>query len=301
MVNNILYLLSNTTNEINQGMSIGGAVFMELFVTIHMSVFVLFPLSAIINKGKKTQIFAILFVLRAIILIICNNVFGPVTAFVDFFSVFFGAFILVPFLGACKLSLTKGKETYYEFNEASETDLLNMGIKDSSIIKNKLIKIFEETEYALAQNNKQKIKELCNEKMSQKLISSIDFNKEHNLKNIIENLEINDSKITQARQNIIEQRITILAKISKKDYILDQTGNLTKNSSKKTKNYLYEIEFIKQIQTSETKTQTKTKCISCGAPTNEKNEKCPYCGTLYQTKQKNTNWVLSSKKILNAK
>ena len=95
-------------------------------------------------------------------------------------------------------------------------------------------------------NNEIKIKELCSEKMSQKFITSIEFNKEHSLKNIIENLEINDSKITQARQNYVEQKITILAKVSKKDYILDQAGNLTKKSSKKTKKYLYELEFTKQ-------------------------------------------------------
>lgn len=301
MANNILYLLSNIINEMSGGMDIGGAVVMELFITIHMSVFVLFPLAVIINKNKKIEIFAALFILRAIILIVCNSVFGVATALFDFFAVFFGAFILVPFLGACKLTFTRGDETYSEQKEASDTGLLNMGIKDSSIIKNKLIKIFEETEYALTQNNEIKIKELCSEKMSQKFITSIEFNKEHSLKNIIESLEINDSKITQAKQNHVEQKITILAKVSKKDYILDQTGNLTKKSSKKTKKYLYELEFTKQTPSDEAKQDTKTKCINCGAPASKTAEKCPYCGTLYQAKIKNKNWVLSGKRILNTK
>jgi O-antigen/teichoic acid export membrane protein len=130
MRNNIIYLVSNTANEMNKGTNIGSAVFIELIATIIISVFVLSPLSTIINKNKKNQIFARLFVLRVIILIICNYVFGPVTAIVDFLAIFLGAFILVPFLRACKLFYTKGEETYYEFNEAPETDLLNIGIKD---------------------------------------------------------------------------------------------------------------------------------------------------------------------------
>ena len=131
MANNILYLLSNTINEMNEGMDIGGAVVMELFVTIHMSVFVLFPLAAIINKSKKNEIFAALFILRAIILIVCNFVFGFATALFDFFAVFFGAFILVPFLGGCKFAFTGGDETYSEQKDIMkyhDTDKLYMQI-----------------------------------------------------------------------------------------------------------------------------------------------------------------------------
>ena len=36
---------------------LGMAIFMEAFVSIHMSVFVLFPLAGIINKNKVTETF----------------------------------------------------------------------------------------------------------------------------------------------------------------------------------------------------------------------------------------------------
>ena len=49
---------------------LGMAIFMEAFVSIHMSVFVLFPLAEIINKNKVPQTFAVLFGIRLVILII---------------------------------------------------------------------------------------------------------------------------------------------------------------------------------------------------------------------------------------
>ena len=98
-----------------------------------------------------------------------------------------------------------------------------------------------------------------------------------------------------------KNKLTVSEKVSKKDYILDQVGNLTKKSSKKTKKYLYELEFTKQTPSEEAKQDSKTKCINCGAPASKTAEKCPYCGTLYQAKIKNKNWVLSGKRILSTK
>ena len=297
MLNNVLFLLTNITEE---NANIGSAILMELFVTIHMSVFVLFPLANIINVRKPTETFAKLFILRVIILTICNCIFGFMTAIIDFIAVFIGAFIVVPFLGACTLA-SRNKPSYRDYEEVKETDLLNIGIKDSHIIKNKLLKIFEETELALTNNNELKIKELCNEEMSQKILSIIDFNKEHNLKNVIENFIITESKIIGARQNYVEQKITIVAKVSKKDYIKDALGNVTNSSSKKTKHLLYELEFIKELIKENINIKEKNKCENCGAPTNSKEEKCSYCGTTNQKNIKNKNWVLSDKKIITTK
>ncbi len=72
------------------------AIGMEAFVSIHMSVFVLWPISCMIAPNNKKQLFIILFVIRAIILLYCDFFVTTSVALIDFFAVFIGAFILVP-------------------------------------------------------------------------------------------------------------------------------------------------------------------------------------------------------------
>lgn len=76
------------------------ALLMELFVTIHMSVFVFLPLSKIFGKDRKHElkVFLVLFILRAIILITCDIIGKYWFALIDFLFVFLGAFIIVPIL-----------------------------------------------------------------------------------------------------------------------------------------------------------------------------------------------------------
>ena len=73
-------------------MDITNALFMEAFVSIHMSVFVLSPLSKIISKDNSKKVFAI----RATILIFCDLFVTTGIAIVDFIAVFIGAFIVIP-------------------------------------------------------------------------------------------------------------------------------------------------------------------------------------------------------------
>ena len=73
------------------------ALGMELFVTIHMSIFVFMPLSKIFSKDEKTsKLFWKMFIIRWIILLIFDFFITPLIAIFDFLSVFVGAFIVVP-------------------------------------------------------------------------------------------------------------------------------------------------------------------------------------------------------------
>lgn len=76
--------------------SVGFALGMEAFISIHMSVFVLKPLSEMFSKNNSKKTFWTLFSIRAIVLIFCDFFITPSIAIVDFFSVFIGAFAIVP-------------------------------------------------------------------------------------------------------------------------------------------------------------------------------------------------------------
>ena len=77
-----------------------GALFMEAFVSIHMSLFVLLPLSKIICPPtiSSKKVFWILFAIRIIVLLTCDFMGFTAIAMIDFFGVFIGAFIFIPLL-----------------------------------------------------------------------------------------------------------------------------------------------------------------------------------------------------------
>ena len=56
----------------NNGLSIGYALFIEAFVSIHMSIFVLKPLADMFSKGDRKKTFWRLFATRAGILLFCD-------------------------------------------------------------------------------------------------------------------------------------------------------------------------------------------------------------------------------------
>lgn len=69
---------------------------MEAFISIHMSLFVLMPLSKIISKENSKRTFWILFVIRIAILLFFDLFITKGIAIIDFILVFVGAFIIIP-------------------------------------------------------------------------------------------------------------------------------------------------------------------------------------------------------------
>lgn len=87
-----LVFASSGENDFPIGMAIG----MEAFVSIHMSLFVLKPLSDMFSKENSKKTFWTLFSIRAGVLLFCDFFVTPYIAIVDFVSVFAGAFLIVP-------------------------------------------------------------------------------------------------------------------------------------------------------------------------------------------------------------
>jgi len=78
------------------------AILMEAFVTIHMSFFVLIPLSNILSPPGSNNLFWKMFWFRIVILMFNNIFISTSIALIDFNAVFIGAFIIVPILSIKK-------------------------------------------------------------------------------------------------------------------------------------------------------------------------------------------------------
>lgn len=84
------------------------ALFIEAFISLHMSGFVLMPLSEMFSKENSKKTFWILFLIRACILLYFDFFVTPYIAMFDFAAVFIGAFIVVPICAV----ITKTKVNY---------------------------------------------------------------------------------------------------------------------------------------------------------------------------------------------
>lgn len=80
----------------NDFLDLGVALGMEAFVSIHMSIFVLLPLSSVISKTNSKKAFWVMFGIRAAVLLFFDFFITTGIAIVDFLAVFVGAFIVVP-------------------------------------------------------------------------------------------------------------------------------------------------------------------------------------------------------------
>ena len=99
--------------------SLPSAIFVEAFLSIHMSFFVLMPISSMLAAGDWKKLFWKLFVARIVILLFCDLFITPAVVSIDAFLVFIGAFILVPIL----MLITKRKpfqaETYPDYKKST--------------------------------------------------------------------------------------------------------------------------------------------------------------------------------------
>lgn len=107
---------TSSTND-DEFMPVFAAIGMELFVSIHMTAFVIVPLSAIL-AGKNYKHLAIIFsIIRAAILLYSDFFISTKIALVDFFAVFIGAFIVVPICAVAKgILTTRTSEEHFGMN-----------------------------------------------------------------------------------------------------------------------------------------------------------------------------------------
>ena len=129
--------------------SVGEAFITEIAVSLHMTLFVLWPLAILISKEKEDIIkkIIILFVSRAIILVILTP-FLPEICYVDVFLLFAGAFTVAP-IGFGKMSKFKSSGIL------SSSSVIN-GVSTSSFNPTKII--CPKCGYEMAYGNKTCVK-----------------------------------------------------------------------------------------------------------------------------------------------
>lgn len=94
-----------------------GALFTEAFCSIHMSIFVLKPLSEMFGGENSKKLFWKMFYIRVGILLFFDIFITTFIALVDFFAVFIGAFLVVPICAAKTKTLINPKSNQVISNQ----------------------------------------------------------------------------------------------------------------------------------------------------------------------------------------
>lgn len=115
MIPTIVFASSGSDDEF----PIMAALMMEAFVSIHMSVFVLMPLSNLISKENSKNTFLTLFAIRVGILLFFDFFITTAIAVIDFLAVFVGAFLIVPIVSIAKK--TTPYQSRQQTNKISDT------------------------------------------------------------------------------------------------------------------------------------------------------------------------------------
>jgi len=114
------------------------AVIMEAFVSIHMSIFVLLPLSKLISQENSKTTFWKLFAIRIAILVFFDLFITTAIAIVDFIAIFVGAFLVVPIWGAIKKQNpynSKSSTTITNSSQTTSTETILKCAKCGGILK----------------------------------------------------------------------------------------------------------------------------------------------------------------------
>ena len=254
---------------------IGMAIFCELFVSIHMSVFVLLPIAGVINRNKKVEVFILLFCIRAMILVVGDILNPTVTRMVDFISVFIGAFILVPILMYFKRIKYNGELAYHEYIDVDSRTLAEFGYSDIELLKRVLIDLFVDVRNAFSLGDRKRLLELCSRnkyilyKNELELLEKVGERKKY------ENFEIEDCKVYDICKDAKGITISVILKVRNLEYVVDEYNKIIKGSNKISNESMLDLMFYKSLQHEEIE-----ECPNCGSPvTKDSLEFCSYCGS----------------------
>lgn len=140
------------------------ALFTEAFVTIHMTVFVIWPLSKLLPFNDSRKTFWTLFIFRVIFLLFCDFFVTPNIFIIDFISIFIGAFLVVPIA-----TVAKRKDKIDNSSKVSDLLLNNNNVEKPSLtpsISDEEIKISEKKNEEVIREAIKNLKcPKCNEKL----------------------------------------------------------------------------------------------------------------------------------------
>lgn len=265
------------------------SIFVEAFVSIHMTVFVFKPLASTTANPKENT--KKMFITRVIILLVCDLLFPPsFVAGIDFMLVFIGAFIAVPIRLSTfnNINNTQNNNNYsnMQFDNDMKFDIEKFDIKLEPDVKYELSTCLVNYLFALSEKDKDMIKNVTTNKMYDDTLKIIETSNTYNKKNVIDNVNIKYFDILFRNKNNNDEIIHADIMLSAVDYMEYAS---TAINGRCNENYRYKVIFRKK-HTDNTKVEKVDICPYCGASVDGNKEFCDYCGNMLV--EKKNEWLI---------
>ncbi len=236
---------------------IGVAIGIQLFCTIHMSVFVLMPLASMINNSKKNTVFCILSIIRFVVLAIGDLFIPYIMIMVDFLSIFFFAFIIIPVTKGLLGEHGKTGAKMNDFPEILDKDVFSIGFHSKEELENFIISLFVEIQDAYSVKDINRLKELCADNIFTRYSNEIEKLDLLGQTKVYSDINISKVKINDAYTSNTADRIIAILKMSYKESILDSNKNVV---SFVIHDGIYRLKFEKDVSIQE----VLSNCPNCG-------------------------------------
>ena len=286
----------NYTPEGFEEFPLGMALFMEAFCSIHMSVFVLMPLSQIFFKDNHKKAFITMFAIRAVFLLTFNFITTYI-AIVDFLLVFLGAFVVVPVSALITGATINRRSNQVIDNDDQLDDTLelkvvnNAGISNLDVLKKALVMQYADINRAFYARDINKIKKLCSPGVY------MDYKTKWEMYDkVLEIPKIEDVDFFEVEFGSIEKYnsetfVDLYIKYTCLDYSIDTNNNIVRGNRNDYKMFSKVLTFSKKQSDS-----VITECPNCGASVGADDENCEYCDT--EINFKIGEWILKSEKTI---
>ncbi len=212
----------------------------------------------------------------------------------DMVSFIFLAICVIALISYCsKHNPTTYKATLSKYNDIDEERLKALLPEyDINILKQEIFKKFIQIQEAWMNFDYDSLKELCTDELYNTYVADLEILKIKNGKNIMENFEPIDIKITNIKEQDNVIVLTIVLNVEFYDYVIDSnTKKVTRGNNSIKVNNCYLMNFVRDKEGA----NQDLKCPGCGAPiTNNVSSRCEYCRTLIVKKSKD--FVLSEKR-----
>ncbi len=146
------------------------------------------------------------------------------------------------------------------------------GSIDINHVKEEAFKLYKELQLLENEENDEKLKEITSEELYKKLINNRLSLKNKHQKYVIENISLNDIKLTNIVRDKGNTILTLHISLTLNEYILFiETGKLVKGSKTKFVNKKQIIKISKKAE------NILDNCPHCKAPINHMSSFCEYC------------------------
>ena len=249
------------------------AIFISLFISIHLFVFFQLPLAKILDKKNPKIKHAPILVLGRLVPLIALEIKYPILFLLDFFIV-----MIVIFTGMIALDKIASRlKIKLDSEKINENMRLYLFDENMESIGDKLFDVFTDVQMAWMNFEYDKLKQLCGDELATSYIQELEVLKTKHGQNIMSDFELKDLIITNVSEKSDGIMIEVLMTVSFYDYVIDtNTNRVTRGSDRRKITNNYKLVFLKG-------TSKKIKCPKCGGEFDANNKKCPYCRTIVNT------------------